>query len=172
MDPVKLGQVTNSDVYIDGNQIVGRVREFSIEGVTYEEVEHKALGMIGGVNLPGRTLEPMKATIAFDWLDSEVMRKTARPNKVVTMQFQSFVDVFDQSGVNASLGYRLITSVDLLFGSSTIDAFKHGENSGEELEASVLRLVITTSKTTVPIREISVADNINRADGVDVWPTY
>lgn len=172
MDTVKLGQVTNSDVYFAGSQIIGRVSEFSIEDVGYEMIEHKALGMIGMVELPARTLNALKAKIKFDWLDAEIMRKTALPNKAITMQFQSYVDVFDQSGINTSMGYRLITSVDLLFGSSTIDALQNGENSGEELSATVLRLVITTSKTEVPIREISVADNINRVDGNDVWPTY
>lgn len=172
MDAIKLGQVTNSDVYLDGNQMIGRISEFSLEGVSYKTVSHEALGMIANVELPGRVLEPLKAKIKFDWLDAEVMRKLAFPNKVISLQLQSYVDVFDSSGVNVEQSYRLITSVDFLPSSSTIDALKAGEGAGEEHEVAVTRIRITTSISTVPIREISVFDNINRADGVDVWPTY
>lgn len=169
---VKLGQVTNSDVYFDGENIAGRVSEFGLEDVGYEMIEHKALGMIAVVELPARTLNALKAKIKFDWLDEAIMRKTALPNRAITMQFQSYVDVFDADGLNLGLGYRLITSVDLLFGSSALDALQNGENSGDELECSCLRLVISSSRSSVPIREINVAENINRVDGNDVWPTY
>lgn len=169
---MKLGQVTNSDVYFDGVNIAGRVSEFSIEDVGYETIEHKALGMIAIVELPARTLNPLKAKIKFDWLDEAIMRRTALPNRAVTMQFQSYVDVFDADGVNTALGYRLITSVDLMFASSAIDALQNGENSGDEIECTCLRLVVSSSRSSVPIREINVTENINRVDGADVWPTY
>lgn len=172
MDPLKVGHVTDSDVYMDGASIAGRVAEFSTEQVGYEMVEHKALGMVFQIELPGRTVKPLKAKIKFVWLDEAIMRKTALPNKAITFQFQSYVDLFDAGGLVVEQGHRLITSVDLLFGSSTIDGFKSGENAGEELECTVTRLIVTTSKSDVPIREMAVFGNINRVDGKDVWPRY
>jgi len=172
MDPIKLGQVTNADVYMDGAQIIGRIDEFKIEGVGYKEVKHEALGMIANVELPGRTLEPMKAKIKFAWLDEAVMRKTALPNRVVNFQTQQYVDIFDSDGLVIEQGHRLITSLGVLFRQSDLDAIKNGEKAGDDLECSVVRLRVTTSRSSVPIREISVFDNINRADGKDVWPTY
>lgn len=172
MEPVKLGQVTNADVYLGTSEIAGRVREFSIEGIKYVSIEHEALGMIAQVELPGRTLEAISASLTFDWLDEAIMRKTAFPNRAVSMQFQSYVDLFNSSGLIVEQSHRLVTSVDLLFGSSTIDALKNGEGAGEELEAQVIRYRLTSSRASNPIREISVFDNINRADGVDVWPRY
>ena len=172
MDPVKVGHVTDSDVYMDGGSIAGRVADFSPEQVGYEMIEHKTLGMMFQMELPGRTVKPLKAKIKFAWLDEEIMRRTALPNQAVTFQFQSYVDIFNADGLVIEQGHRLITTVDLLFGGSTVDGFKSGEGAGEELECTLTRLIVTTSKSAVPIREMAVFNNINRVDGKDVWPRY
>jgi uncharacterized protein len=173
MREIRIGQTTNADVYLEGNRLVGRVAEFELEKLAYERVTHEALGMVGKVSLPGRTLEAINAKIKFSWLETELMLRTALPNKAVGFQFEKFVDIFDQSGLVAGEGYRIITSVNLLFAEESMDAFKNGEDPiGRELECSVIRLVVKSTETDQFIREYAPFENINRVNGADVWPAY
>ena len=168
---IRIGQTTNSDVYVEGNRLVGRIKEFELDKVGYERVTHEALGMVGKVKLPGRTLEPIDAKISFSWLETEMMLKTAQPNKAVTFQFEKFVDIFDQEGLVRDEGYRIITTATLLFAEESMDAFKNGDDPiGRELECSVIRYVVKSTETDQFIREYAPFENINRVDGADVWP--
>jgi uncharacterized protein len=170
---IRIGQTTNSDVYVEGNRLVGRIKEFELDKVGYERVTHEALGMVGKVKLPGRTLEPIDAKISFSWLETEMMLKTALPNKAVTFQFEKFVDIFDQDGLKRDEGYRIITTATLLFAEESMDAFKNGDDPiGRELECSVIRYVVKSTETDQFIREYAPFENINRVDGADVWPAY
>lgn len=170
---IRIGQTTNADVYLDGNRYVGRIKEFDLDKVGYERVEHAALGMVGKAKLPGRTLEAIDAKISFSWLETETMLQTALPNRAVTFQFEKYVDVFDDTGIVVDEGYRVITTVSLLFAEESFDSFKNGDDPiGRELECSVIRLVVKSTETDVFIREFDLMQNINRVNGADVWPRY
>jgi uncharacterized protein len=173
MREIRIGQTTNADVYLEGNRLVGRIKEFELDKVGYERVTHEALGMVGKVKLPGRTMEPIDAKINFSWLETELMLRTALPNKAVTFQFEKFVDIFDQGGLVTGEGYRIITTTTLLFAEESMDAFKNGDDPiGRELECSVIRLVVKSTETDQFIREYAPFENINRVNGADVWPAY
>ncbi|QCI65629.1 phage major tail tube protein [Phreatobacter stygius] len=173
MREIKIGQTTNADVYVEGNRLVGRIKEFELDKVGYERVTHEALGMVGKVKLPGRAMEPIDAKIKFSWLETEMMMKTALPNRAVPFQFEKFVDIFDQGGLVAADGYRIITTTHLLFAEEAMDAFKMGDDAiGRELECSVIRLVVKSTETDQFIREYAPFENINRVNGADVWPAY
>lgn len=170
---IRIGQTTNADVYMDGNRLVGRIKEFKLDKLAYERVTHEALGMVGKMKLPGRAMEAIDAKITFSWLETDVMLKTALPNRAVTFQFEKFVDVFDQGGLIVSEGYRIITTVDLLFAEETFDAFKIGNDPiGRELDCTVARLLVKSTESDVFIREYVPFHNINRVNGQDVWPRY
>jgi P2 family phage contractile tail tube protein len=173
MREIKIGQTTNADVYMDGSRLVGRIKEFEVDKVAYERVTHEALGMVGKVKLPGRTLEPIDAKISFSWLETAVMLKTALPNRAITFQFEKFVDIFDQDGLVVGDGYRIITTASLLFAEEAMDAFKNGDDPiGREHECSVIRYVVKSTETDQFIREFAPFENINRVNGADVWPAY
>lgn len=173
MREIKIGQTTNADVYLDGNRYVGRIKEFELDKLAYERVEHSALGMVGKAKLPARTLEAIEAKINFSWLETETMLMTALPNRAVTLQFEKYVDVFDDTGIVIDQGYRIITTVSLLFAEESMDAFKNGDDPiGRELECSVIRLVVKSTETDQFIREFDLFQNINRVNGTDVWPRY
>ena len=171
---IRIGQTTNADVYLDGARLVGRIKEFKLDKVGYERVTHEALGMVGKVKLPGRSAEPIGAKIKFSWLETEIMLRTALPNRAMTFQFEKFVDVFDQGGLVVDAGYRIITTTTLLFAEEAMDAFKIGDKDGvgREHDCSVIRLAVKSTETGQFIREYAPMENINRVDGKDVWPAY
>lgn len=174
MREIRIGQTTNSDVYVDGARLVGRIKEFKLDKVAYERVTHEALGMVGKVKLPGRAMSEIDGKISFAWLETEVMLRTALPNRAITFQFEKFVDIFDQGGLVVDAGYRIITTTTLLFAEEAMDAFKNGDKDpiGREHECSVIRLVVKSTETGQFIREYAPFENINRVDGQDVWPAY
>lgn len=170
---IRIGHTTNADVYVDGNRLIGRIKEFELDKLGYERVSHEALGMVGKMSLPARAMEPLEAKISFAWLETEYMLRTALPNRGVAFQFQNYVDVFDQGGLVENEGYRIITNVVLLFAEETFNAFKLGSDAiGRELQCSVIRLSMKSTETDVIIREYAPFENINRVNGSDVWPGY
>ena len=171
---IRIGQTTNADTYLEGNRLVGRINEFKLDKVGYERVTHEALGMVGKVELPGRAMDKLGAKVKWAWLETELMLRTALPNRAVTLQFEKFVDVFDQEGLVVGQGYRVITTTSLLFASETMDALKNGDKNGVGLEhdCSVVRYVVKSTETGQFIREYAPFENINRVDGRDVWPAY
>jgi P2 family phage contractile tail tube protein len=172
MQEIRIGQTTNADVYMDGARLVGRIAEFKLDKVGYERIEHAALGMVGKAKLPGRTLEAIDATIKFDWLETDVMLRTAVPNVLTMFQFEKFVDVFDHGGLVVANGYRIITTVGCLFAEEALDALKNGEAVGYETTCSVPYLMVKSTEKDVFIREIDISANINRVNGAEVWPRY
>lgn len=173
MREIRIGQTTNADVYVEGQRLVGRIKEFELDKMAYERVTHEALGMVGKVKLPARSMEPLDAKIMFAWLETELMLRTALPNKGLTLQFEKFCDIFDQGGLVEGEGYRIITTVTLLFAEESLNAFKLGSDPiGRELQCSVIRLVMKSTETDQFIREYAPFENINRVGGKDVWPAY
>ncbi|MBX9619515.1 MAG: phage major tail tube protein [Hyphomicrobiales bacterium] len=174
MREIRIGQTTNADVYLEGQRLVGRIKEFELDKMSYERVTHEALGMVGKVKLPARSMEPIDAKIMFSWLETELMLRTARPNRGLTLQFEKFVDIFDQQGLVEGEGYRIITTATLLFAEESLNAFKLSGSDpiGRELQCSVIRLVIKSTESDQFIREYAPFENINRVDGKDVWPAY
>lgn len=172
-DQIVVGQITNADVYIDGGRHVGLVKTFNIDGVGYETVENRSLGMVGALKLPARTLEPIEAKVKFAWLDAKLALKTWMPNAAVSFTFEQFVDIFDQQGLDRAKGHRIITMVDLLFSKRTADEMANSnESQGVEHECSVIRLTVKSTLDDVFLQEFAPFDGINRINGVDVWPTY
>lgn len=173
MREIRIGHTSTADVYVEGNRLAGRIAEFTLDKIGYKQVTHESLGMVGAVELPSRGLEPLKAKIKFQWLETELMLKTALPNRAVGFMFEKFVDVFDQTGLVTASGYRILTNVQLLFAEENFDAFKLGDDAiGREVACSVIRLSVKSTETDQFIREYAPMEGINRVNAVDVWPGY
>lgn len=173
MREIRIGQTSNVDVYVEGNRHMGRVAEFKLDKLGYKQITHESLGMVGEVELPSRGMNAIKAKIKFQWLETEMLLKTALPNRAVPFMFEKFVDIFDQTGLVVESGYRILTNVSLLFAEETFDAFKLGDDAvGREIDCSVIRLSVKSTETDQFIREYAPMEGINRVNGKDVWPGY
>jgi len=166
---IRLGQTTNADVYLEGNRHVGRIKEFGPDKIGYETVSHEALGMKIKIDLPGRTMEPLNASITFAWLETDLLLRTLLPNRAVNFQFEQFVDIFSAEGFETGESYRLNTNVSLLFKSSSFDAFKNGEGMGIEHECSIINWTMKSTESDGYLFEFAPLANIARVGGQDVW---
>jgi Phage tail tube protein FII len=169
-DPIRVGHITQADVYIDGNRFIGRVKEFEIPEFGHKMVSHEALGMIGILELPSRAVEALKGKIVFDYVDYEADQLILNPTKVLYWQLHAFVDVFDAAGVNTGKSHKRILTVGVMFSKSNALSLKLGENAERELEVSVVSLIDKVSTVAIPLLEYDAFNRIYNINGVPVWP--
>lgn len=172
MDAVRIGQMTNADVYLNDNICVGRFSEFGDPEVEYEEVKHGALGMVAEYSAPSRMLKALKGKIEVDFLDIDVCRQFYDPTVAIPLTLDGYVDIFDAGGVAVEKGYRVTNHITFLVFKKGGKPYKFGNDFKGEFEYSASRFVQKFSTESIPLREIDVMNQINRVNGRDVWPRY
>ncbi|MFG1409512.1 phage major tail tube protein [Xanthobacter sp. VTT E-85241] len=170
MDPIRIGHITNSDVYMDNNRLIGRVKEFELPEFSYKLISHEALGQIAILELPSRALEAPKGKITFDFVDHEVERLALNPTVVRRWQLHSYVDIWGADGLDRAKSHKLITSLGLLPTKSGALAHTLGEAVNREMEITVPYITQVISTEDVPLLELDVFAGIYRINGENVWP--
>lgn len=49
---IQINRITNANIYLDGNNLLGRASEIKLPDISMIMQEHKALGMVGKIELP------------------------------------------------------------------------------------------------------------------------
>ena len=166
----KIGQITQSDCYINEVDVCGRVTELDMGEIAHAEIEHQTLGMIGVLKLPGRPVQAIDGKITFEWLDEEVSRNILNPTKVHKLQLHSYVDIFDGEGLNTGQSHTLITHIGFQMMKTGGRTAKLGENPGQEHDISISSFKQSVYGGETPIIEFDAWNNIYRINGTDVWP--
>ena len=170
MNPIQIGQITDADVYLEGNRFVGRVETFKVGKVAAKNVDHENLGMIGAASLPSRALEALNATVNFKYLDPDVDRVILSPVKAFSWQLHGYVDIFGPDGLDEDKSHKLITTVKSLCRDTGDLEYKLGEPTQREVEMTILSLVAKRSNFSEPDIEYDLFNGIYRIAGKDVWP--
>ncbi|KQI69383.1 phage tail protein [Loktanella sp. 3ANDIMAR09] len=167
----KIGQITNADLYLNGTDVKGRVSSFEMDGEETTEIEHNTLGMVAVLALPARPLKALKGKIAFDWLDEELERTLMNPTKRHTAQLHSYVDIFDENGLNLDKSHTLVTHVGFHFMKRSGFKPALGEKVGVEHAITIPSFSQKVYGGATPIIEVDVFAGIYNVNGEPVWPT-
>lgn len=167
----KLGNLTNSDVYLNEVDIAGRLNELDFGAVEHTEVKQDALGMIGVLALPGRPVKAIKAKMKFNWLDEKLKRQMINPTKAINIQCHTFVDIFDEDGLNTEQSHTLITHLKFFCLKSNDASAKNGDQMGSEYETSVTSFSQKVFGQETPIVEFDAFNRIYNINGEPVWPS-
>ena len=167
----KIGQITNSDAYFDGEDVKGRLLEFDMGELGSTEVEHATLGMIGVLKLPGRPVEAIEGKASWEWLDEAIERAMANPTKRHNMQLHSYVDIFDENGLNSEKSHTLVTHVGFHVMKGGGRSGKLGEQMANEHTLTVVSFSQKVYGDAIPIVEFDVFNGIYNVNGEPVWPT-
>lgn len=170
MDPIRIGHISNADVYMDNNRLIGRIKEFEVAEISHKMVSHEALGMIGVLELPSRALEALTAKITYDFVDHEVERLVLNPTVTRRWQLHSYVDVWNADGLNRDQSHKLITSLGILPAKSGTLGHTLGEMVNRETEVRVVSMVSKVTINETPILEYDGFAQIYRVNGQNVWP--
>ena len=62
MSKIQVNRIVNANIYLEGTNMLGRAEEVKLPDITAIMAEHKALGMVGKIELPS----------GFDKLEGEI----------------------------------------------------------------------------------------------------
>ena len=166
----KLGNITQSDVYLNEVDIAGRLAELDLGSIEHTEVEHSSLGMIAVLALPGRPVKAIKGKLKFNWLDELLQRQLLNPTKVIKIQVHSYVDIFDEDGLSTEQSHTLVTHLKFMCLKSGGSTTKNGDQMGTDYDVSITSFVQKVYGQDDPIIEFDAFNRIYNINGEPVWP--
>jgi len=164
---IQFRQITNGNVYIDGNSMMGKVSNVDMPEVQFKTSDRQPLGMFGVVQTING-LDKMEATFVFESIFDDVAVKVANPKKRVAVQVRSSVEDTDSSGMSSELA--LVTHLGGTFTQFPLGKIKQGDNA--ELNAKMSVSYVKQILEGKDLIEIDVMANIYKVGGEDILATY
>ncbi|AWY03254.1 hypothetical protein SAMN05421675_1369 [Pasteurella multocida] len=164
---VAINQIINANVYMDGNSLLGKAKEFKLPDIEFEQIEHKGLGLVGTIKLPSG-IAALEGEVTWDSFYPEVRAKAYNPMKNVQLMARSNLQVFDARGLVAE--EPMVTIMNVSFSKTTGGSLKNKEAT-EHADTFQVHSI----KQTVGGKEIFFYDafaNILRVNGQDVLQKY
>lgn len=163
----KINKVTNANVYLDGTSFMGRAEEITLPDVSPKMVDHKGLGMVGELELPGGLMK-MSAKIKWNAIYSDVMKKTHNVYKSIRVMVRANVETFEGGDRTAQAPF--VCYMTMISKKAGGLGFKAQDNVEREDEFNVTAYKVEIDG--VEIIDIDIMANIWRVDGVDQLATY
>jgi len=164
---IEVKRITNANVYVDGNSLLGKVEECKLPEVKVTMSEHKALGMQGKLDLPSG-LDKMEATFKWNSLYADVLAKVANPFKACEIQLRGSLETYGNLGRMEEV--PVVAYLTGVFTKFPLGGFKQHDNVEAETTMSVTFCKLEIDGRAV--LEFDVYANIYKADGVDLLATY
>lgn len=167
MAQIEVKRITNANVYVDGNSLLGKVDECKLPDIKVVMSEHKALGLQGKLEFP-TGIDKLEATFKWNSLYSDVLTKVANPYKAVEVQLRGSLETYGNSGRIAEV--PVVAYMTGVFNKFPLGGYKQHDNV--ELETT---MAVTFCKLEIdgkPVIEFDALANIYKASGVDLLATY
>jgi uncharacterized protein len=165
---IAINKLTNANVYVNGNSLLGRASEIETPNPEFIMAEHEALGMVGKTEFFAG-IDKMEATIKWNSFYADVYRRTANPLRSIQMQVRGNLQTFTSSGglqqEVAAVVYMTATPKNLPTGN-----FKQHENVELETMFNVTYLKVEIAGEVQT--EIDILANVFKVNGVDILATY
>ena len=94
----QLNAIYNANVYIDGNNLLGKASEITAPEVEYTMDEVTGLGLFGTIKLPSG-MEALESEIKWNSFYPEVAARSKNPFKAVQLMIRSNLQTFDAAGL-------------------------------------------------------------------------
>lgn len=162
-----INRITNGNVYLNGENWLGRCEEATLPDVKQKETEHKGLGMVGTIMLPAG-LEAMTAKLKMASFYPEIGAQAGNPNVGASVQVRANLETWEgETLTNQSALVAFLTGRFTNFPFGTI---KTRDNADFELNMTVTHAKLTVDG--VPLYEVDVMNNIWIVNGVDLLAAY
>ena len=159
----QINAIYNANVYLDGNNLLGKAGEFKLPEFEIGQDEYKALGMVGTIKLPNG-VEALEGEITWNSLYPEVAAKANHPFKAAQLMVRSNLQTFDARGLVKEVAVG--TTVTATFSKNGLGGLKPKEKSEQAstYQATEIRQMVDGRETLY----YNAFKNIYRVDGVDV----
>ena len=167
MAKIQVNRVTNANIYIDGNSLLGRAEEVKLPDISAMLSEHKALGMIGKIELPSG-FDKLEGEIKWNSYYKDVAKMMANPFKTVQMQCRSNIEVYGSGGRIEQL--PLVTHLTVMFKKNPMGTFKQHDNV--EIPAAFSATYVKQVIAGEEVLELDYMANIFKVGGEDLLAEY
>ena len=167
MSKIQLNRVTNANIYVDGNCLLGKAEEIKLPDITTVMSEHKALGMVGKIELPSG-FEKMEGEIKWNSFYRDVWLKMNNPYSMVQLQVRSSVETYGAMGRMQQ--QPLVTFLSVMFKKNPMGTFKQSDSA--EFSSSFACYYIKQQLAGEDMLELDVLANIYKVGGVDQLDIY
>ena len=167
MSKIQLNRVTNANIYVDCNCLLGKAEEIKLPDITTVMSEHKALGMVGKIELPSG-FEKMEGEIKWNSFYRDVWLKMNNQYSMVQLQVRSSVETYGAMGRMQQ--QPLVTFLSVMFKKNPMGTFKQNDNA--EFSSSFACYYIKQQLAGEDMLELDVLANIYKVGGVDQLDIY
>ena len=159
----QINAIYNANVYLDGNNLLGKAGEFKLPEFEIGQDEYKALGMVGTIKLPNG-VEALEGEITWNSLYPDVAAKANHPFQAAKLMVRSNLQTFDARGLVKEVA--VVTTVTATFSKNGLGGLKPKEKSEQAstYQATEIRQMVDGRETLY----YNAFKNIYRVDGVDV----
>lgn len=164
---IAINQIVNANVYMNGNSLLGKAKEFKIPDIEFEQIEHKGLGMVATIKLPSG-LNAIEGEVTWDSFYPEVRAQNTNPFKNQQLMVRSNLQVFNAMGLAEEV--PLVTVMNVQFNKIAGGSLKPKE--AVELQDSFQLYSIKQTLNGKELLHVDTFANIYRVNGEDVLQKY
>lgn len=122
----KLNAIYNANVYIDGNNLLGKAAEITAPEIEFTMNEVTGLGLFGTIKLPSG-MEALEAEVTWNSFYPEVAARSRNPFKSAQLMIRSNLQTFDAVGLEKEV--PMVTTMTGTFGKDSLGGFKPKEKA-------------------------------------------
>lgn len=167
MGQISIKQIVNANVYINGNSFLGKTEEIKLPDVVVTMTEHKALGMVGKIELPSG-LDKMESVIKWNSLYPEVLKLAGNPFKAVSIQARASMETYTGEGRTEEV--PVVAFITGTFKKFPMGNYKQHDNVEAETSMTVTYIRLTVDGEDIV--EVDTLANIYKVGGEDLLEQY
>ena len=94
VNKIEINKLTNCNVYMNGNNLLGRAEEVQLPQIKHKMAEHKALGMVGSAEFFAG-IDKLECKIKWNALYPDVLRTCANPFTAAILQVRANLETYN-----------------------------------------------------------------------------
>lgn len=116
-----INQVDNANVYLNGNNLIGKAKSVKTPEFEVDYIEHDNLGLVGVIKLPSK-VNPLEGEITWDGFYPEVAAIASNPFKTAQLMVRANVRVFNAAGLAEEV--PLVLTLNAMFSKFDLGEYK------------------------------------------------
>ena len=168
MGAIQINRLTNANMYNNGNSLLGTIEEITLPAIKAKNVEHKALGMIGAIELPAG-LEKMSGKVKWNSVYPDLITEFGNPYQTNQIQVRGNLQNYDASGLADEV--PVVAFISMRF-TDSLPPITLKQNDNPELESEYTTTYYRLEVDGTPLIEVDFLANTFFVDGTDIMSQY
>lgn len=167
MSKIEINKLVNANIYMNGNNLLGRAEEIQLPQIKIKTAEHKALGMIGSAEFFSG-IDKLECKIKWNALYPDVLKTCSNPFTAAMLQVRASLETYNATG-------RISEVPATAFLIGTFKEFPLGNIKPHENAEYETTMAVTYAKLIVDkeeIFEIDVLQNIYKVGMLDMLSKF